>query len=331
MEEKTEMVTYSEAVAETMIEEMRRDKSVVMWGEDLTRMSLFAKPPNTLAEFGVNRVRNTPIVEVAIVEMAVGAALTGLRPIAFIGSSGYLPLCFDGVFLKTGNYWQLHNYKGPVPLVIYSVIVGGKGSTADHGLSPEALLIHSPGLKVVMPSTPYDVKGLLRAAVRDDRPVVFLTHRVLMLNEEKAPVPGGDYVIPLGKADVKLEGTDVTIVTYSAMVLKALAAAKELGKGGISAEVVDLRSLVPLDIETVVKSAGKTRRLLIVHEAMKRGGMAGEIAFRLIEEAPDVVNSLRVPMKRLGHKNIALPNEIPLEKMIVPQTEDIVKAVKEMV
>jgi pyruvate/2-oxoglutarate/acetoin dehydrogenase E1 component len=331
MKDQTQMLSYAEAVASAMVEEMRRDKSVVMWGEDLTRMNLFSKAPNTLEGFGWDRVRNTPIAEVAIVEMAVGAALTGLRPIAFLGASGYFPLCLDGVFLKMGNYWQLHNYKGPVPIVVYSVIPGGRGSAADHCLSPEALLIHSPGLKVVMPSTPYDVKGLLKAAVRDDHPVIYLTHRSLMTNDERAPVPSEDYVIPIGKADVKMEGKDVTIVTYSAMVTKALTAAKELGKDGISVEVIDLRSIVPMDIETVVKSVEKTRRLLIVHEAMKRGGVAGEIAFRLIEEAPDVVRSLKAPLKRLGHKNIALPNDILLEKMIVPQTEDIVRAVKGMV
>jgi pyruvate/2-oxoglutarate/acetoin dehydrogenase E1 component len=331
MNEKTQMISYSEAVASAMVEEMRRDKSVVMWGEDLTRMNLFAKAPNTLEGFGWDRVRNTPIAEVAIVEMAVGAALTGLRPIAFLGTTGYFPCCFDGVFLKMGNYWQLHNYKGPVPSVIYSVIQGGRGSTAEHCLSPEALLIHSPGLKVVMPSTPYDAKGLLKAAVRDDHPVIYLTHRSLMVNDEKAPVPSEDYVIPFGKADIKMEGKEVTIVTYSAMVVKALAAAKELAKEGISVEVIDLRSLVPMDIETVVKSVGKTGRLLIVHEAMKRGGLAGEIAFRLTEEAPNVVKSLKSPLKRLGHKNIALPHDILLERMIVPQIEDIIKAVKEMV
>lgn len=330
MKQNNQMLRYSEAVGAAMVEEMRRDKSVVMWGEDVTSMRMFEKSPIALEEFGRDRVRNTPIVEVAIVEMAVGAALTGLRPIAFLASSGFFPLCFDGVFLKTGNYWQLHNYKGPVPIVIYSVIAGNAGKTADHGLSPEALLIHSPGLKLVMPSTPYDAKGLLKAAVRDDHPVVYLTHRSLMLSEEKAPVPSKDYVIPLGKADVKVEGRDLTLVTYSAMVVKALAAAAELAEKGMSIEVVDLRSLVPMDIETVVKSVAKTGRLLIVHEAMERGGAAGEIAFRLIEAAPDVVKSLKAPLRRLAHKNIALPNEISLEKMIVPQTEDIVKAVKEM-
>jgi acetoin:2,6-dichlorophenolindophenol oxidoreductase subunit beta len=321
----TELLGFEQAATAAIISEMRRDERVVMWGEDITRRGSWA----ALDEFGRDRVRNTPIVETAIVDMAVGAAITGLRPIAVITSSGFVSLCFDGIFLRSGAYHQLHNYKGPVPLVIYTTIVGGSGSSDDHGLSPEGLLIHSPGLKVVAPSTPYDAKGLMAAAIRDDRPAVFLSHRQLV-RAGTAAVPTDDYVIPLGTADVKAEGSDVTIVAWSWTLHKALDAAKELAAQGISAEVVDPRTLVPLDIQTIVRSVAKTRRLLVVHEAMQRGGPASEIICRVIEHAPDVAMSLKAPFRRLGHKNIALPPTVDLERMIVPQVGDIVSACREM-
>ncbi|MFH1382209.1 MAG: transketolase C-terminal domain-containing protein [Chloroflexota bacterium] len=328
MKEKTQMLSYQEAMGSAIIEEMRKDKKVVMWGEDITRFRIFAGMPGAIEAFGRDRVRNTPIVEIAIVEMTIGAALTGLKPIAFLSSTGFFPLCLDGIFLKLGNYYQLHNYKGPLPVVIHATI-GGPGATADHALSAEALLVHSPGLKVVAPASPYDAKGLMKAAIRDNRPVIYLSSSVLGTMKEE--VPTEDYIVPLGKAAVKKQGKDVTLVTYAAMVAKALTAAEALGKQGISVEVVDLRSLVPMDVETIVKSVKKTGRLLIAHTGMKRGGFAGEIAFRVTEAAPEVVKSLKTPIKRLAAKNIALPHGAELEKYVVPQVEDIVKTVKEMV
>ena len=205
----------------------------------------------------------------------------------------------------------------------------GAGIGADHTTPTEAILIQSPGLKVVVPSTPYDAKGLLKSAIRDDSPVVFMPHSALYSSVQEA-IPAEEYLVPLGKADVKRKGKDITIVAYSAMVIKALAAADVLNKEGISVEVVDLRTLVPLDVETIIKSVSKTGRLLIAHEAMKRGGAAGEIAFRIIEAAPDIVKTMKSPIKRLAAKNMALPHGIELEAKLVPQAEDVVKTVREM-
>ena len=210
------------------------------------------------------------------------------------------------------------------------MVIGGGGIGEDHAASPEALLVHCPGLKVVMPSTPYDGKGLMKSAIRDDEPVIYISHRGLYFAEKQA-IPTEEYLIPIGKADVKREGKDITIVSYSAMVHKALAAAEELGKEGIDVEVVDLRSLVPMDIDTVVESVKKTGRLLIVHEAMKRGGVAGEVAFRFIEAAPDVAQTMKTPIKRVGGKNVALLRSRKVEPLLIPQVEDIVAAVKETV
>ncbi len=337
MAEQTDMLNFIEATRAAYIEEMRRDERVVIWGEDVAAMrGSFRETGSILDEFGPDRIMDTPIVESAIVGMAVGAALTGFRPIAFIGFVGLLPCCFDAIYFKVGAYGQKTGYRGqycergPLPLVIQSMVMGGRGTGFDHDSSLEALLIHNPGLKVVMPSTPYDAKGLMKTAIRDDEPVIFLTHMVLNYGEKQA-IPSEEYLIPLGQADVKREGKDVTIVAYSQMVLKALAAAEELSKEGISVEVVDLRSLVPLDIETIVKSVKKTGCLLIVHEAIKRGGVAGEIAFRVSEAAPDVVKTMKIPIRRLATKNVWLPIGVELEKMLVPQVDDIVKAVKEMV
>ena len=319
------------ALNQAFKEEMRRDSDVVMWGVDLASMGGIAGITNGLLdEFGSNRFRDTPITEVAIVEMAVGAALTGLRPIAHLMMGGFVPLCCDALFLKLGSYYQEFNYKGKLPVVVFSQVFGGSGIGPDHALSPEALLIHSPGLKVVMPSTAYDAKGLLKAAIRDDYPVVFLTHMPTKTVRGRETIPTEEYVIPLGKSDVKREGKDITIVAYSAMVIEALSAAEVLGKEGIDVEVVDLRCLVPMDIDTVVQSVDKTRRLLIVHEAMKRGGIAGEITMRLMEAAPALPAALKSPIKRLAGKNVATCRG-SLESKLIPQIDDIVKTVRGMV
>jgi pyruvate/2-oxoglutarate/acetoin dehydrogenase E1 component len=214
-------------------------------------------------------------------------------------------------------------------VVCFAQVIGGAGKGADHALSPESLFMHSPGLKVVMPCNAYDMKGLLKTAIRDDFPVMFYTHREVMLRDRE-PVPEEEYLIPFGQADVKREGTDVTIVTYSQMVHRSLEAAEELSKQGISVEVVDLRTLVPMDVETIVKSIRKTGSLLIVHEAMKRAGAAGEIAMRVIEAAPDVVKDLKHPIRRLASKNVALPTNWRIENQLIPQVDDIVKAAKEV-
>jgi len=331
MAAETKMLGYVDAQNEAFREEMRRDKKVVLWGEDIVAMGgIFNLTLGLVDEFGPDRIRDTAIVESAIVEMAVGAALTGLRPVGFVMFAAFVATCFDAVFMKLGSFVTEYEYRGPLPVVIHIAIGAGSGFGPDHCASLEALLIHAPNLKVVLPSTPYDAKGLLKAAIRDDYPVIYMPHLTLFFGEKQA-VPSEDYVIPLGKADVKREGSDVTIVAYSAMVLKALAAAEALSKEGISVEIVDLRTLVPLDIDAIVKSVKKTGRLLIAHEAMKRGGIAGEIAFRLTEAAPDVVKAMKTPIKRVAAKNVSLPHGSELESKLIPQVGDVVKAVKEMV
>ena len=328
MTDETRTIRCHQAINEAFKEEMRRDESVVMWGEGLVS-SGEGMTQGIADEFGPDRIFETPIVETAIVDMAVGAAYAGLRPIAHLMLAGFVPLTLDGLFLKLGSNYQEWGYQRPVPVVIYSMILGGGGYGADHAISPEALLMHSPGLKVVMPSTPYDAKGLLKAAIRDDSPVVYMPHVGILGSRQAVPV--GDYTIPLGEGDIKREGSDITIVAYSAMVAKVLAAADTLGEEGIDVEVVDPRCLVPLDIDLIVASVRKTGRLLIVHEAMKRGGAAAEIAFRFTEAAPDLIGAMKYPVTRLACANMALPHSKELEEALVPQTNDIVNEVKKMV
>ena len=330
MTEQTQMVNYVGAIGLAMAEEMRRDERVVMWGEDIASVRggfgetagvYKTQTSGILEEFGENRIKNTPIIEQAIAGMTTGAALTGLRPIAFILTAGFLAICLDALFMEIGTLRQSFYYRGPLPLVISARAAIGGGSGAHHCASTEALLIHSPGLKVVMPSTPYDAKGLMKSAIRDDEPVIFIAHGPSYFTQQEIPIE--EYLIPLGQADVKREGDDVTIVAYSGMVPKVLAAAETLSKEGISAEVVDLRTLVPMDVEAIVKSVKKTGRLFIAHEAMKRGGVAGEIAFRVTEAAPDVMKALKTPIRRLAAKNLALPRSPVLEAQLLPHVEDV--------
>ena len=329
MSEKARTIRYYQAINEAFKEEMRRDESVVMWGEDVVSMAESSMTWGLAGEFGPDRIFDTPIVETAIVNMAAGAAYAGLRPIAHLMLAGFVPLVLDGLFLKLGSSYQVWGYQKPVPVVIYSLILGGGGYGSDQAMSPEALLMHSPGLKVVMPSTPYDAKGLLKAAIRDDSPVVYMPHvRVL---SSRGEVPEEEYTIPLGKGDIKREGGDVTVVAYSSLVARALGAADKLAEEGIDVEVVDPRSLVPLDIDLIVSSVRKTGRLLIVHEAMKRGGPAAEIGFRFTEAAPDLVAGMKYPVTRLACANMALPHSKELEEELVPQVDDIVGEVRKMV
>ena len=325
---------YVAAINQALKEEMRRDDRVVIWGEDMISMNgVHGQTRDIYDEFGGDRIKDTPICEQAIAGMTIGAALRGLRPIGVFMNWAFGLCAFDGVFLQLGckgREW---------PVVLYGV-VAGPAEDNEHGMSPEALLIHAPYMKVVVPSTPYDAKGLFKTAIRDNGAVAFLDHAYCFYQGHadgeikrgaevaSQEVPDAEYLIPFGQADIKREGSDVTLVTYSFMVHAALAAAHNLEKDGISVEVVDLRTLVPLDVEAIVKSAKKTGRLLIVHEAMKRGGVAGEIIFRVNEEAPDVVASLKSPFRRLAAKNLPLR---PFGRLAVPSPATIAAAVKEMV
>jgi pyruvate dehydrogenase E1 component beta subunit len=336
------ILTYIEAENQAFLEEMRRDERVVMWGEDLISMNgLYGHTAGIYDEFGGDRIKDTPICEQAITGMAIGAALRGLRPIGVFMNSGFSLAAFDGLFLKIGCLFR------GLPIVMQATIAGPR-EDMDHGLSPEALYAHSPGWKVVMPSTPYDVKGLMKTAIRDDAAVMFLDHSAamfsgysdgslytpyqdgtIMFGGNKQEVPDEEYLVPFGQADIKREGTDLTVVTFSFMVHHALAAANALSKEGIDVEVVDLRTIVPLDVQTMAESASKTGRVLVVHEAMKRAGIAGEIAFRLQEDTPETVAALKTPIQRLCAMNLPLAGRPDWN--LTPSADSIAAKVREMV
>ncbi|WNS81021.1 alpha-ketoacid dehydrogenase subunit beta [Domibacillus sp. DTU_2020_1001157_1_SI_ALB_TIR_016] len=321
-------ITYLEAVREAMSQEMRQNSDVFILGEDIgVYGGAFGVTRGMIEEFGPERVRNTPISEAAISGAAVGAALTGMRPILELQFSDFITIAMDQMVNQAAKTRYMFGGKGKVPMVLRTPAGSGTGAAAQHSQSLEAWMAHIPGLKVVQPSTAYDAKGLLKAAMDDDNPVVFYEHKLLY--RTSGHVPEEQYSIPLGKADVKREGTDVTIVATAIMVHKALEAAAELEKEGISVEVVDPRTIVPLDEETIIKSVKKTGRLIVVHEAVKRGGIGGEIASMIAES--EAFDYLDAPIKRLGGLAVPIPYNPTLEKAAIPQVPDIMAAVKETV
>jgi len=317
-------IFYRDAINQALAEEMRRDPAVILYGEDVGRgMGTFRVTGGLQDEFGDDRVRDTPIVEQAIIGSALGAALGGLRPVVEIMFAGMVCCAFDGVFFKLGGWKQQWNCSS-LPVVVRTA--AGAGMGAEHDMSPEGLLIHSPGLKVVVPATPYDAKGLLKTAIRGDDPVIYIEH--MMLYVLSGPVPTEEYLIPFGQADIKREGKDVTIVAYSMMVHKALAAAAELSKEGIEAEVVDVRTVVPLDEEAIINSVKKTGRVVVTHEAMERGGAGGEIAAIIADKAFDYLDA---PVKRVAALNTVIPPDFRLQAVYKPQEQHIIDAVKSLV
>jgi len=319
-------ITYREAIREALREEMRRDESVFLIGEDIAEFGGSYKVTLGLVEeFGKERVRNTPISESAIIGAAVGAAIAGMRPVAEIMYVDFTTLAMDQIVNQAAKIRYMTGGQVKVPLVIRTQGGGGRSAAAHHSQSLEAWFFHVPGLKVVMPSTPYDAKGLLKAAIRDDNPVIFIEHKLLYA--EKGDVPEGDYLVPIGKANVKREGEDITIVATSFMVKKALLAAEELDKEGISMEVVDLRTLSPLDKSIIFSSVRKTGKLLIVHEACEQGGIGGEIVAEVLKEIFDYLDA---PIERLAAKNTPVPFAPNLERFVIPQVEDITAKVKEI-
>jgi len=322
------LITYKEAVRQAMQEEMRRDENVFLLGEDVgVYGGAFGVSLGMLEEFGEERVRDTPISEGVIAGAAAGAAVTGLRPIAEIMFSDFITIAMDSLVNQAAKMRYMFGGKAKVPMVLRMPGGSGTGAAAQHSQSLEAWLVHVPGLKVVMPSTPYDVKGLLKTAIRDDNPVVFIETKTVY--NKKGEVPEEDYVIPFGVADVKRVGRDVTVFATGVMVHRALEAAEILAKEGIDVEVIDPRTLVPFDKETLVKSVIKTGKLIIVHEACKRGGFGGEVAAEVMES--EAFDYLDAPIKRIAGKNIPIPYCMELEKSAVPQVDDIVNAVREIV
>ncbi|AJQ26309.1 alpha-ketoacid dehydrogenase subunit beta [Pelosinus fermentans] len=322
------LITYKEAVRQAMQEEMRRDENVFLLGEDVgVYGGAFGVSLGMVEEFGEERVRDTPISEGVIAGAAAGAAVTGLRPIAEIMFSDFITIAMDSLVNQAAKMRYMFGGKAKVPMVLRMPGGSGTGAAAQHSQSLEAWLVHVPGLKVVMPSTPYDVKGLLKTAIRDDNPVVFIETKTVY--NKKGEVPEEDYVIPFGVADVKRVGRDVTVFATGVMVHRSLEAAEILAKEGIDVEVIDPRTLVPFDKETLVKSVIKTGKLIIVHEACKRGGFGGEVAAEVMES--EAFDYLDAPIKRVAGKNNPIPYCMELEKSAVPQVDDIVNAVREIV
>ncbi|MGG0028683.1 alpha-ketoacid dehydrogenase subunit beta [Bacillus safensis subsp. osmophilus] len=321
-------ISYLEAVREAMSQEMRENQDVFILGEDIgVYGGAFGVTRGMIEEFGPERVRNTPISEAAIAGGAVGAALTGMRPILELQFSDFITIAMDQLVNQAAKTRYMFGGKGKVPLVVRTPAGSGTGAAAQHSQSLEAWMAHIPGLKVVQPSTAYDAKGLLKAAMDDDNPVIFYEHKLLY--KTIGEVPEEQYSIPLGKADVKRSGKDVTIVATAIMVHKALEAAQELEAEGIDVEIIDPRTLVPLDEETIIESVKKTGKCIVVHEAVKRGGYGGEIASMIAES--EAFDYLDAPIKRLGGLAVPIPYNPTLEKAVIPQVPDIIEAAKELV
>ena len=313
-------ITYAQAIRDAMSEEMRRDENVFLMGEDVGLYGgAFGVSVGMFQEFGEERVRDTPISEAVIAGAAAGAAVTGMRPIAEIMFSDFTTISMDQLVNQAAKMRYMFGGKAKVPMVLRTPGGSGTGAAAQHSQSLEAWFCHVPGLKVVIPSTPYDAKGLLKAAIRDDNPVIFIEQKLLY--RKKGEVPEEDYIVELGKADVKREGKDLTIITYGRMVPTCLAVAEELAKEGIDIEVVDPRTLLPLDKDTLIQSAKKTGKVLIVHEAVQTGGFGGEIAAVIADS--EAFFYLDAPIKRMGGLDVPIPYCPELEKNVVPTEERI--------
>jgi pyruvate dehydrogenase E1 component beta subunit len=319
-------IEYREAIREAVIEEMDRDPKVFLIGEDIGKYGgAFRAYKGLLEKYGPERVINTPISEAAIIGAGIGAAITGYRPIAELMFIDFTALAMDQIVNQAAKIRYMTGDNLSVPLVIRTQGGAGRGVAAQHSQSLEAWFYHVPGLKVVMPATSYDVKGLLKTAVRDNNPVIFIEHKMIYLN--KGPVPEEEYLIPFGVADIKREGSDVTIFAYSNMVFKSLEAAAELEKEGISCEIVDPRTLVPLDEEALIKSVKKTGRLVIVSEACQRGNIASDICAKINQKAFDYLDA---PVKIVAGLNTPIPYNSTLEQACIPHKENIISAVKEI-
>ena len=319
-------ITFVESLRMTLKEEMDRDPSLMLIGEDIGRYGgIFGVTKGLLEEFGPHRVRSTPISESAIIGSALGAAMTGIRTVAEIMYVDFTTCAMDQIVNQVAKMRYMSGGKAKIPLVIRTQEGGGRGNAAQHSQSLEALFLHIPGLKIVMPSTPYDARGLLKTAIRDDNPVMFIEHKLLYAT--KGFIPDGEFLIPFGQVDVKRKGKDVTVIAISYMVMKALRAAERLAEEGVDVEVIDLRTLVPLDLETLLQSVRKTNRVVIVHEGCRRGGIGAEITCNIMEEAFDFLDA---PIQRVGALNVPIPYSEPLENAVIPGEEEIATAVKKV-
>ncbi len=320
------IITYLEAIRAAMAEEMARDDRVFILGEDVGAYGgAFKATEGLLARFGADRVIDTPISETAIIGTAIGAAYLGMRPVAEMQFIDFIACCFNIVtnFAAKSRY----RWGAGVPLVVRGPCGGGVGGGPFHSANPEAAFLNTPGLKIVEPSTPRDAKGLLKAAIRDDDPVLFLEHKYLY-RRLKEEVPDEDGVVPIGRAVVRREGSDASVITFGAMVHVALEAATRLEEDGIDIEVVDLRTLSPLDEPTILDSVARTSRALVLYEASRTGGIGGEIAARIAEEGFEYLDA---PVRRLASLDTPVPYSPPLEHAFMPGVGDVVDAARRLV
>ncbi len=319
-------ITVRQAISDALREEMERDEDVFILGEEVGVWGgTYAVTRGFYDQFGEKRVRDTPIAEAVIIGAAIGAAMTGLRPIAELMTINFAFAAMDHIVNEAPKLRYMFGGQFNVPMVIRAVGGGGRQLGATHSQTPDAVFAHFPGLKVVAPGTPEDAKGLLKAAIRSDDPVLFIEHATLY--QWRGEVPEGDYTIPIGKSKIQRPGDAVTVVGYSKGLQLAMQAADELAKEGIDIEVVDLRTLRPLDMEPVIASFKKTNRAVIVEEGWRSYGVGSEVAARLYEDAFDYIDA---PIKRVAQKEVPLPYNRNLEQMALPQVEDVIKAVKEV-
>jgi pyruvate dehydrogenase E1 component beta subunit len=319
-------ITMREAISKALWEEMERDPSVFILGEEVGVWGgSYAVTKGFYDHFGAERVRDTPIAESAIIGAAIGAALTGLRPVAEIMTINFAFSAFDHIVNQAAKPHHMFNGQMKVPMVIRTVSGGGRQLGATHSQTPDVIFAHFPGLKVVAPGTPEDAKGLLKSAIRIDDPVLFIESATLY--QVRGEVPEADFEIPIGKSKIQRPGKDVTIVTYSKMLETSIKAADLLVKEGVEVEIVDLRTLRPLDMEPVLDSFKKTNRAVIVEEGWRSYGVGAEVAARIYEEAFDFVDA---PIQRVAQKEVPLPYNQTLEQLALPQVDDIVNAVREV-
>jgi pyruvate/2-oxoglutarate/acetoin dehydrogenase E1 component len=323
-------ITYGQAINEAYDEELKRDPAVFLIGEDIGEHwgAAFGEMQGLFAKHGPKRILETPISETAILGGAIGAAATGMRPVAFMFFADFLGVAMDEIINQLTPMRYMFGGKTKMPLTITCYSGAGVSNAAQHSKSFEGFLMSIPGLKIASPSTPYDAKGLLKSAIREDNPVIYFVHKLLLLGGLKGEVPEEEYTVPLGKADVKREGSDVTVVAIAAMVHQALAAAEKLQKEkGISVEVIDPRTVVPLDKQAIYDSVKKTGRLVIMDEEPKTGSASAEIAALVAEEAFDYLDA---PIKRVCAPVTPVPFSPVLEKFWIPDENDLIKAINEI-
>jgi pyruvate dehydrogenase E1 component beta subunit len=321
-------ISYLEAIRQALWQEMKRDERVFLLGEDIGRYGgAFGLTYGMLDEFGPERVRETPISEAAIVATAIGAALLDMRPVAELMFMDFVLLALDQIANQAAKMRFMFGGRTTVPMVIRMPSGSGAGAASQHSQSLESVLMHFPGLIVLNPSTPYDAKGLMLAAIRNPNPVCFVEHKVLY--KTKGEVPEGDYTIPIGVAEIKRAGRNITVVANNVMVMKTLNVAERLSKEGIEVEVIDPRTLLPLDTQTIIDSVARTGRLLVVHEACQTGGWAGEVIAAVVgSPAFDYIDA---PVRRLGGKDIPIPYNRGLERIAIPQETDIEQEIRALV